>query len=168
MRLRLVIVTLAMLALAAPASMLAEDGKPVTAKQLVGTWKVVSVTNERDGTTTDAFGPNPQGITIFTQNGRFVRVETRSDLPKFASNNRNTGTPNENQAVVQGSLAYFGSYTCNAAEKSCTYRIEASTFPNWVGGDQKRVVTLVGDELREANPAASVGGKAVLVWKRVQ
>ena len=168
MRLRLVIVTSVMLALAVPASMLAEDGKPVTAKQLVGTWKVVSVTNERGGTATDAFGPNPQGITIFTSNGRFVRVETRSDLPRFGSNNRNTGTPSENQAVVQGSLAYFGTYSCNVGEKSCTYRIEASTFPNWVGGDQKRVVTLVGDELREDNPAASVGGKAVLVWKRVQ
>jgi len=168
MKLRYVIVTLSILALAATALMSAEDGKPVTTKQLVGTWKVVSVTNERDGKKTDGFGPNPYGITIFDRHGNFARVETRSDLPKFASNNRQTGTPNENQAVMQGSIAYFGTYSCNAAEKTCTYHIQASTFPNWVGVDQKRVFTLVGDELREVNPVASIAGTAVLVWKRVR
>jgi len=167
MKPRFVIVTLVIAFMVSAASMLAQDGKGVTAKQLVGTWKSVSVTNERDGKKVDAFGPNPQGITVFTRNGRFVRVETRSDLPKFASNNRNTGTPNENLAVMQGSIAYFGTYSCNAAEKSCTYHIEGSTFPNWVGADQKRVLTLTGDELRETNPAASTGGNAVLVWKRI-
>ncbi|MGA2963898.1 MAG: lipocalin-like domain-containing protein [Candidatus Korobacteraceae bacterium] len=168
MRIRFVIAMFVILALVVPALMLARDGKAVTAKQLVGTWKVVSVTNERDGKKIDGFGPNPQGITSFIGNGRFVRVLTRSDLPKFASNNRNTGTPNENQAVMQGSIAYFGTYSCTAAEKSCTYHIEGGTFPNWVGADQKRVLTLTGDELRETNPAASTGGNAVLVWKRVQ
>ena len=168
MKPRFVIATLVILALMVSVSMLAQDGKAASAKQLVGTWKSVSVTNEKDGTKTDAFGPNPNGITVFTRNGRFVRVETRSDLPKFASNNRNTGTPDENHAVMQGSIAYFGTYSCNAADKTCTYHIEGSTFPNWVGEDQKRVLTLTGDELRETNPAASTGGSAVLVWKRVR
>jgi hypothetical protein len=35
----------------------------------------------------------------------------RADLPKFAANNRNVGTPEENKAIVQGSFAYFGTYT---------------------------------------------------------
>jgi hypothetical protein len=33
---------------------------------------------------------------------------TRSDVPKFASDSRNTGTSEENKAAVQGSIAYFG------------------------------------------------------------
>jgi hypothetical protein len=44
-----------------------------------------------------------------------------------------------------------------------------STFPNWNGLDQKRLITsLTADELKCTNPAASVGGTAELVWKRVK
>src|SRR5262249_52921942 len=38
-------------------------------------------------------------------------LAVRSDLPKFASNNRDMGTPEENKAVVQGSITYFGTYS---------------------------------------------------------
>ena len=31
------------------------------AKDLVGTWTLVSITLEKDGTKTDFYGPNPQG-----------------------------------------------------------------------------------------------------------
>lgn len=139
-----------------------------TAKQLAGTWKLVSITIEKSGQKTDMYGPNPQGITIFDRNGHFSRLISRSDVSKFASNNRLAGTPEENKAAVQGSIAYFGTYSCNAADKSCMVHIEGSSFPNWVGVDQKRLLTLSGDELREANSAPSTGtGSAQVVWKRV-
>jgi hypothetical protein len=58
--------------------------------QLVGTWMLVSNTGSR----ADArnFGPN-DGVAVFEANGRFSLLLVRSDLPKFASNNRDTGTP---------------------------------------------------------------------------
>ena len=169
MRTRFVIAMFVMLALVVPSALLAQDGKAVTAKQLVGAWKLVSVTWERDGNKSDLFGPNPEGITIFSRNGQFARVETRAGLSKFASNNRQKGTPEDNQAVVQGTLAYFGTYSCNTADHACTFHVQGSTFPNWVGAEQKRPFTLVGDELRETNPAASTGsGKALAVWKRIR
>jgi hypothetical protein len=37
-------------------------------------------------------------------------IIARSDL-KFASNNRHVGTPEENKAFVEGSIAYFGTYS---------------------------------------------------------
>jgi hypothetical protein len=80
------------------------------ANDLVGTWTLVSITIERDGTKTDYYGPNPQGQLMYDSNGRISLIITRSDLPKFASNNREAGTPEENKAIVQGSLAYFGTY----------------------------------------------------------
>lgn len=139
-----------------------------TTKQLAGRWQIVSVTLEQDGNKSDYFGPNPQGVTIFDGTGHFVRVLSRSDLPKFASNNRAAGTPEENKAVVQGSIGYAGTYTYNAADKNWTLHIEETTFPNWLGVDQKRVYTLTGDELREINPVPSIGsGKVLAVWKRV-
>jgi hypothetical protein len=69
-----------------------------TAQDLVGTWQLVSNTNVRqDGSKVDIFGSNPKGLYVFTSN-------VRPELPKFASNNRNEGTPDENKAIVQGSI----------------------------------------------------------------
>jgi len=139
-----------------------------TAKQLVGTWTLVSETLEQGGKTTDYFGASPRGVMTMDRDGHFARVITRSDLPKFVSNNRQMGTSEENKAVVQGSVAYFGTCSCNTADKSCTLHVEGSTFANWVGTDQKRLFTLAGDELRETVPTPSTGtGKSLAVWKRV-
>ena len=48
------------------------------------------------------------------------------------------------------------------------FHIERFTFPNWDGTDQKRSVTITGDEMKYTNTAASGGGKAELVWKRAK
>lgn len=99
-------------------------------EQLLGTWVMVSnVTMRPDGTKVDTFGPNMKAMATFDSSGRVVSVTTRSDLPKFASNNREMGTAEENKAVVQGSIAYFGSYSVNEADKSLTYQIDGATFP---------------------------------------
>src|SRR2546430_1725432 len=84
-----------------------EEAVAQAAKDLVGTWTLVSITLEKDGKKTDFYGPNPQGQVMYDPNGHVSLIITRSDLPKFASNNREAGTPEENKAVVQGSLAYF-------------------------------------------------------------
>jgi hypothetical protein len=137
--------------------------------QLVGTWLMVSNTTTRsDGTKSDTFGPNPKAIVIFESNGRVVTVATRSDLPKFASNNRATGTADENKAVVQGSIAYFGTYSVDEAAKSLTIQIEAATFPNWIGTATKRIIALSGDELTQTNPAGSAGGSVEIKYKRAK
>src|SRR5439155_16858098 len=64
-----------------------------TAKDLVGTWTLVSAINEQGGNTTDTYGPHPKGILTVDANGRYVLVIARADLPKVASNNRTTATP---------------------------------------------------------------------------
>jgi hypothetical protein len=138
-------------------------------EQLVGTWTYVSVDNVRpDGSRVPLFGPNPQGLVIFEGNGVFALVLVRSGLPKFASNSRMEGTPEENKAVVQGSSAHFGRYTVNEADKTITFHIETSTFPNWNGIEQKRPITITGDELKWTTPRASGGGTAEAVLKRAK
>jgi len=60
-----------------------------------------------------------------------------------------------------------GTTTLSAlADHILNFHIERSTFPNWDGTDQKRIVTLTGDEMKYTNPAASGGGKAEIVWGR--
>jgi Lipocalin-like domain len=135
-------------------------------RQLVGTWVLVSNTPTSPNART--FGPN-DGVAIFEANGRFALSLVRSDLPKIASNNRDTGTPDENKAIVQGSIAYFGTYSVSEADDTVTLHIERSSFPNWNGTDQKRlIISLTSNEFKYTNPAASVGGTAELAWKRVK
>jgi Lipocalin-like domain len=139
------------------------------AKNLVGTWSVVINDNiDASGKRTPTFGPDLKGLLIFTADGRYSVMFARSNLQKFASNNRLKGTPEENQAVLAGSLAHFGKYTVDDSDKTFTFHVEASTYPNWVGTSQKRPYTISGDELRYGNAAATGGGRAELVFKRAR
>ena len=97
-----------------------EEAVAQTTNGLVGTWTLVSITLERDGKKTDFYGPNPQGQLMYDANGRFPVIVTRSDLPKLASNNREAGTTEENKAIVQESLAYFGTYAVSETDKTIT------------------------------------------------
>jgi hypothetical protein len=137
----------------------ADSAVAQSAKDLVGTWTIVSA---------EAFGPNPKGILTFDANGRYSLLLMKPDLPKYASNNRNQGTPEEYKATVQGNISYFGTYSVNGPD--LILRVENSSFPNWNGTEQKRTnLTLTGDELKYTNTAPSVGGPAaVLVWKRAK
>ena len=139
-----------------------------TVKDLVGTWTLVSSVNEQGGNKTDQFGPNPKGILIVDANGHYVLAIARAGLPKVASNNRTTATPEENKAIVGGSIFHFGTLSVNAADKTMTFKIETSTFPNWDGTEQKRPFTLTDDELRYTSSSASGGGTATVVWKRAK
>ena len=139
-----------------------------TAKEFVGTWMLVSSTTEREGEKSDTFGPNPKGVLVFDAGGRYVITFFAANLPKFASNNRASGTTDENKAIVTGSLAHFGTYTVNEADKSFTFHIENATFPNWDNTEQKRAFGISDDELKYTTPVATAGGTATLIWKRAK
>src|SRR5438105_9208996 len=139
-----------------------------TASELVGAWTLVSDENLRpDGTRVQVMGPNPPGLVIFLPDGRYSLQLLRADRPKFGSNNRMQGTPEENKAAVQGANPHWGRYSVNEAEKTILFKIEHAFFPNWEGTEQKRPFTLTGDQLRYT-ATASTGGTAELVWKRAK
>jgi Lipocalin-like domain len=93
-------------------------------KNLVGTWTLLSVVTEQDGRKFDAYGPTAKGLWVFDANGRYSIVVIAGDLPNFASGNRSSGTTDENKAVVAGSLAHFGTYVVDEADKSFTFQID--------------------------------------------
>ena len=135
--------------------------------QLVGTWMVVSWDQvSKDGSKFQRFGANPKGVIVFTAEGRFVYLFSRNDIPKVASNNRSTATPEESKAIVHGSIGTSGTFSL--AGKELSLKVENSTFTNWVDTDQKRTVTIAGDELKWHNPAGSGGGVVELAFKRIK
>jgi lipocalin-like protein len=130
-------------------------------EQIVGTWIAVSQYVDQDGKKLEPFGAYPKGIVVYDPNGHFVLVLQRATLPKFASNNRLAGTPDENRAIVQGSIAYFGKYSVDEKERKINLHYDGSTYPNWDGEDQVRLVEISGDELRIISPVSAVGGGTV-------
>ena len=106
---------------------------------------------------------------MFDPNGRFSLVITRTGLPARVSRNRQRGTAEETRAIVQGSIAYFGTYTVNEDDRTFIVHVEGSTFPNWVGTDRKRIFSVSGDELKYTNSDRSGGaGTALVIWKRAK
>ncbi len=145
----------------------AQDKGGGLAVKLQGTWSLVSIYNEQDGKRSEVFGPAPRGSLIFAPDGRFSLILMKATLPKFAANNRVKGTTEENQAVVQGSTAFFGMYkVVSEAEGKVALHIEGCTFPNWDGQDQVRTVSVTGDEMKMTTPQAAVGGTNHIVWAR--
>jgi len=138
-----------------------------TGKDLVGSWILVSdVNTSADGRKVEPFGPTPNGMAIFDSDGRFAIVVSRADLPKFASNNRMQGTPEENKTIVQGSIGFFGTYS--VADGVVIQHVEGGTWPGWIGTDQKRtIISFTGDE-QTWTTIASFGGTSELQWRRVK
>lgn len=137
--------------------------------QIVGTWIAVSQYVDQNGKKLEPFGSDPKGIVVYDQGGRFVLMLQRASLPKFASSNRMTGTEAENRAIVQGSIAYFGTYTVDEQGRKLNLHYQGSTYPNWDGEDQTRLLEIAGDELRIISPVSAVGGGTVhLVLRRAK
>ena len=153
--------------LAGSLNVAAQESGGSLAKQILGTWILVSIYNETDGKRTDLYGANPRGINIFTPDGHFTQFLMKESLPKFAANNRLKGTDEENRAVVQGCHAIYGTYKI-ASEKDriVMLHITGNTYPNFDGQDQQRIVTINGDEMKVTNPTAGAGGTNYVVWKR--
>jgi len=127
--------------------------------QLVGAWTLVSIDYVRaDGSRSSTFGENPKGIAFFDGSGNYIITVMRADRSKYAINDRAQGTAEENKATAQGTITYFGTYSVSETDSSISIHVVSSSFPNWIGADQKRIVALTGDKLKLTNPVASTGG----------
>jgi hypothetical protein len=137
-----------------------------TKARMVGTWTLISLTGGDGANLAAPFGKEPKGVMTVDADGHFSIIIRRATLPRIASNNRLTATAEEGQAIVRSSIAYFGtlSFTDGA---EVTAHIEASTFANADGENQRRVVTFHDDEMEYANFQSSFGAAvAKAVWRR--
>jgi hypothetical protein len=139
-------------------------------EQLVGTWLLVSSDQVRpDGSKLKQFGANPKGINVFDANGRFFVMIASADNSQIAARDSAKANSEEIGGLIAESIAYYGTYTVNEAEKVVLFHLDASTFPNQIGTDQKRIITsLTANELKYTSPAAMSGVQVHQVWKRAE
>src|SRR5436305_909252 len=139
------------------------------AKQLLGTWTLLSHESVRpDGSRFPVYGADPKGVAFFDPSGHFIITVMRSDRTKYAIDLPTQGTFEENKGTAQGTITYFGRYSLTEADRTIAIHIEASSFPNWNGADQKRIVAITGDQLMLTARALQTGGHAEVIWKRAK
>src|SRR3954463_5443626 len=165
--------TIAAALLALALSVGAGAAQPVTSLKdgIVGTWNfVVAEVTAPDGKKSFPFGETPKGILIFTADGHFAQIHVAGDVPKIASNNRLTGTAEEYAEIMRRSLSVFGTYTVDEANRTVTYHIVSSSFPNWEGQTQTRTIDkLSADEFVNSNPGVGGGrGSARNFYRRAK
>jgi hypothetical protein len=138
-----VLASLAMVALASVATTsLAQTASKSLKDRLVGHWQLVSVAIN----TTQPYGAHPQGSMFLDAGGHYAIIVISG------GNARN--------------VSYFGTYTVDEAASAMTMHVDASSFPNAAGRDQKRYVTFSGDELIVTNQkSAGPVGPLKLTWK---
>ena len=139
-------------------------------EQLVGTWTLVSSDQVRpDGSKLKQFGANPKGINVFDANGRFFVMIAGADNSQIAARDSAKANSEEIGGLIAESLAYYGTYTVNDEVNVISLHLDASTFPNQIGTDQKRAITsLTANELKYSSPAAISGVQVHQVWKRAE
>jgi len=136
--------------------------------RLVGTWTLASWERKKgDGTKVQRYGENPVGVAFFDAGGRYTITVMRSDRAKYASDALRQGTSGENKATADGTITYFGTYSISEADSSIAIHIEGSSFPNWNGVDQKRIVAIAGDQLT-LTVRPPTGEIVDVIWKRAQ
>ena len=162
------IATLGLAALPGPSIAQQKSSKDM----LVGAWTLLLVDGVKgDGTHVPEFGPNPDGTLMFSPSGRYALQIERANLPKIKANDREKPTADESKAIAAGTLAHFGTYTVNDADKSFTTHIEASSYPNWDGTKQVRKITALTDDVLTysvPNPAGGDFNHVELVWRKAK
>jgi Lipocalin-like domain len=136
--------------------------------QLIGTWTLISWEQKKgDGSKVQRYGANPTGVAFFDTGGRYIIAVMRSDRAKYESNALWQGSPEENKATADGTITYFGTYSVSEADGSIAVHIDGSSFPNWNGGDQKRLVAIAGDHLT-LTVRPPTGEIVDVIWQRAK
>lgn len=136
---------------------------------ILGAWRLVSYTAERDGEVSSPLGPDPVGIIMYTPGGYMSAQLMRRDRPLYDKAITGGGTPEQMAAAASGYLCYTGPYTLDEAKDILHHHVEVSLLPNWLGGIQVRHGHLDGETLTlsaEITSRKGVSSTHTLMWRR--
>ncbi len=142
-------------------------------EQFVGTWRLISSEFRRtsDGEVTFPLGKDATGLIMYDAFGNMSVHIMKLDRPKFATNDRSSGTLEQTKAAYGGYIAYYGTIEVDEKEHKVIHHAEGSLFPNEVGRPLIRYYEFKDDLLILNTPVLSMAGEkviGVLTWKRVK
>jgi Lipocalin-like domain len=142
----------------------------LTAADLIGTWLLRrwQLTLD-DGTAEEPFGQVPQGLVVYTVDGRMITTIGQRERPATADD-LSTADDAARLAAIRTFIAYSGPFAIEGDD--VVHTVEMSLDPAWIGTQQRRHVEL-SDEGRtltlSTDPLLVVGrrGRHRLTWERV-
>lgn len=140
----------------------------MTGHSLVGTWRLVSYElRDEDGGVTHPLGRDAVGFLTYTADGFMAGQLGRSNRAPVTVDDWETAPDAEVAAAARDYFAYCGTYEVRG--DTVVHRVALSLLPNWIGGEQVRLVALSGDTLTLSTPPLPIGGRQQtpsLVWQR--
>jgi Lipocalin-like domain len=126
---------------------------------LVGTWRLVSFENVVSGETVRPFGDRPVGLFVYTPDG-YVTIQIANPAnpvclaptKKFGPGSKDDlalppCSEAQRQALLNGYVAYWGTYTVDAAAGVVIHHVKSDIGNGYIGTDQRRPFRLEGDRL---------------------
>ncbi len=135
-------------------------------ERLLGAWRLASWdwSDEAGNKVDSPLGEEAIGQLIYDRSGAVSAQLMRPNQPRFVDDDWRRAHLAERAAAWLGYFCYFGTYTVDEAAGTVTHRVAGSWFPNLVGTDQLRYVTLA--ENRLSLTAETPWGRVTLVWER--
>ena len=137
---------------------------------LIGTWRLVSWENRsvEDGQVSYPLGRDATGYIMYNEDGYMFVAIMAPHRPRFAHDDLLSATKEEESQAEETYVSYCGPY--EFLGDTVVHHVELSLFPNWIGGDQERLVALSGNRLTLSTRPLLLRGiqqTAHLIWERV-
>ena len=126
---------------------------------LVGTWRLMSFEDVENGQTVRRFGDKPLGLFVYTADGHVTIQIANPANPVCVAPGKKFGpgkkddlavpvcSPKQMRALLDGSVAYWGTYTVDAAAGVVIHHVKSDISNGYIGTDQRRPFQLKGDRL---------------------
>lgn len=113
---------------------------------LIGTWNLQRFWFTDDaGVEVDPLGDDAVGNLLLGEDGYYAFTMMRSGRSVYQSGDLLRGTAAEKGEAADGYVSFGGAWSFDG--DAITFTITYSLFPNWVGGEQKRLASFADGEL---------------------
>ena len=139
---------LVVLMLLVPISLSAQIKRENTAKEIIGSWKLLSYEDrDESGSIVYPYGKSPAGLLIYDSTGHMAVQMMKTPPPDVASDDWDKFTAAEKVALYDGYVAYFGRYEVDTTRHLVFHLPEADLSRLYIGRREERHFELSGDQL---------------------
>jgi hypothetical protein len=138
---------------------------PGVEEQLLGGWKLVSMTLIRPDGRSEPFGPDPVGTILYTSNHRMSATLGRRELPWVGA--ADEVSLEDARTLLHDFVAYIGEWVLDEPNDAVIHKIDYSSYGPLVGTDQVRYFRFDGNLLILRSPVEADSEQyGEIVWER--